>query len=166
MFPVYEVIEAEGTNLRTAPSETATVIRAVPAGTLVFRLDNVLYPDAAGIPNIIGPQSFFRVRISANPLIEGFIASQRVLTATGTTTFFLAQTATAISTQCNLDKCCKRLKNKTKKENTCRCGCSGSDNEDTESTLPCKCSEKSDGESASISVEVIKRKVKKNKNNE
>jgi hypothetical protein len=153
VFPVYEVIEAEGVTLRSAPSETASIIRVITVGTQMFRTDNVLYPDTNGVPNPLGPQSFFRVRMSANPLLDGFVASQRLVLSTATVVPFLAQTPDALATQCTLEKCCKKTQKKKKEEETCH-------NESSGSTLLCKCQEETTSESDSGTETECKKKKK------
>jgi len=107
VFPLYEVLERKGATVFSSPnSAMGTAITNIAAGTIVARLDNVLYGDQTAGTGF----SFFRVLVSVNPSIQGFMISQSVPAGTATVMPFLAQTPKTIALQYELELCCQKCK--------------------------------------------------------
>jgi hypothetical protein len=66
---VYEIVATSSLALRAAPSTQSPVIDRFNSGTLVLRLDDVTYVDQVPDTGV----TFYRVRISSNPQLEGYM---------------------------------------------------------------------------------------------
>lgn len=93
--PVWEVVEPVGVIVRSSPDtrpEANNIIDTFAAGLLVERVDDIEYPDLRTDSGAV----FFRVVVSYNPLISGFVA-QRIVNATGRVDSLLLQTVSSLA---------------------------------------------------------------------
>lgn len=107
---VYQVINTTGANFRVSPTESSTLIMTLPLNFTFIRIDNVLYSDTTTTTNDASniTSTFFRARISYDPVLEGFVTAQNVvsnglLPPTLVYNYLVAKTATAIQQQIILE---------------------------------------------------------------
>jgi hypothetical protein len=104
--PVWEVVDPAGVFVRSSPTVGAdNRIDTIAAGTLVERLDNIDYVDTLPGSGV----TFYKVGVSYNPVITGFVAAQIANLSTGQIDYILLQTVNAL-TACKIlgteELCC------------------------------------------------------------
>ncbi len=93
--PVWEVVEPVGVILRSSPDtrpEANNIIDTLPAGLLVERVDDIVYPDLRPDSGV----SFIKVVAGYSPLVYGFVGHQ-IVSGSGRVDYLLLQTVSALT---------------------------------------------------------------------